>query len=486
MHDEVPSDYSSEFVRNALVAQVVDYAIITLDTYGVVTSWNAGAARLKGYSETEAIGQHFSAFYPQEDRAAGLPLDLLERARDEGRVEHVGWRIRKDGTRFWADVVITALRDGAGYLMGYGKVTRDLTEQHRLQEQLRASEMRLRVLVSQVVDYAIIGLDPYGVITTWNAGAERLKGYRADEAIGHHFSMFYTRTDRHDGLPLDLLQDARTHGRVGHTGWRVRKDGTRFWGDVVITALHDQAGVLTGYAKVTRDRTEQHRLEQVQASLFATISHDLRTPITTIGAYASLIVDAEADERAEFAERILFNAERLDELVGGLFDYAKLRAGGEKAHLQPVSVHDIVSQTIADHERMLRGREIQIEDAGLQVLADPGALRRVLDNLISNAARYSGDGTPLKITCSAVRDRVHLDVIDHGRGIDPEDLPMIFSEFYRGKLAENDGGTGLGLASVQQLVVLQGGRVWIDSKLDVGTTVTVELARVEPDEPAPT
>ena len=245
-----------------LVAQVADYAIIALDPQGTIETWNLGAERAKGYTADEAIGRSFAMFYPEADRRAGLPLELLLKARQDGRVEHTGWRVRKDGTQFWGDVVITAIHDPDGHLTGYTKVTRDLTEEHALELALRSSEERFRLLVGQVSDYAIIALDPQGAIETWNLGAERVKQYTADEAIGRNFTMFYTEEDRRSGLPFRLLNAAREEGRVEHTGWRLRKDGTRFWADVVITALHDADGNMSGFAKVTRDLTEQHALEE--------------------------------------------------------------------------------------------------------------------------------------------------------------------------------------------------------------------------------
>src|SRR3978361_1494216 len=178
-----------------LAGQVLDYAILGLSTQGVIETWNLGAERVKGYSAEEAIGRSFSMFYPEEDRRAGLPLSLLLAARDEGRVEHLGWRVRKDGTRFWGDVVITAVRDEDGNHIGFTKVTRDLTEQHDLELRLRASEERFRLLVGQVQDYAIIALDPPGVLQTWNLRAERVKGYTAEEAIGRGFARVYNEED---------------------------------------------------------------------------------------------------------------------------------------------------------------------------------------------------------------------------------------------------------------------------------------------------
>ena len=250
---------NDERAVEAVVRQVSDYAIIALDPHGVIESWNLGAERVKGYTPEQALGQNFAMFYTEDDRRAGLPGRLLARARSAGRVEHRGWRVRRDGSQFWGDVVITALHDEAGHHTGFAKVTRDLTEQHRLEEALRASEERFRLLVGQVADYAIIALDPDGVIETWNRGAEHLEGYTAEEAVGRHFAMFYTEEDRLANVPMRLLAQAREAGSVECAGWRVRKDGTRLWAEVLVTALHGDDGRLTGFAKVTRDRTELKR-----------------------------------------------------------------------------------------------------------------------------------------------------------------------------------------------------------------------------------
>jgi PAS domain S-box-containing protein len=248
-----------------LVDRVVDYAIFLLTPDGHVASWNKGAERLKGYRAAEIIGHSFERFYPPEARAAGRPARLLAIARAEGRVEDEGWRVRKDGTRFWADVVITALRDDSGQLVGFAKVTRDLTERRAAEEQLRQSEERFRTLVASVKDYAIFLLSPEGRILTWNEGAARIKGYAPDEIIGQSFERFYTAEDRAAGLPARLLATARAEGRVEHEGWRVRKDGSRFWADVVITALTNPEGQPIGFAKVTRDLTERRQAEQERA-----------------------------------------------------------------------------------------------------------------------------------------------------------------------------------------------------------------------------
>ena len=245
-----------------LVESIQDYAIFALDRAGHILTWSAGAARLKGYARTEIVGRHFSVFYPPEDVAAGKPARELEEAARVGRVEDHGWRVRQDGTRFWANVVITALYDELGALVGFAKVTRDLTQQRNETEALRESEARFRLLVESVRDYAIFLLDPEGHVATWNAGAERIKGYRAEEIIGRHFSVFYPAERVAERFPQHELEVAARVGRFEDEGWRIRKDGSRFWANVVITALRDSTGTLVGFAKVTRDLTERREAEE--------------------------------------------------------------------------------------------------------------------------------------------------------------------------------------------------------------------------------
>ncbi len=249
-------------LHRLLVESVDDYAIFALDPDGFILSWNAGAQRFKGYTADEIIGKHFSIFYPREKIEEGFPDYELREARRVGRFEDEGWRIRKDGSRFWANVVITALHDPAGRLVGFAKVTRDLTERRIAEEALRESEERFRLIVQGVKDYAIFMLDPTGHITTWNEGAQRIKGYTADEIIGKHFSIFYPPDVAASGHPEHELEIAKAKGVYEEEGWRVRKDGSRFWANVVITALRREDGSLAGFAKVTRDLTERRAADQ--------------------------------------------------------------------------------------------------------------------------------------------------------------------------------------------------------------------------------
>jgi len=250
--------HASAEVR-AVTDSVKDYAIFLLDPEGIVVTWNVGAELLKGYKAPEIIGQSFERFYTEQDQAAGLPRTLLAAAAREGRVEHEGWRVRKDGSRFWADVVINRIEGKGGELIGFTKVTRDLTERRRTEEDLRQSEERLRRMIESVKDYAIFLLDPQGRVSSWNSGAERLKGFTAAEIIGQHFSRFYLPEDLAARKPDRELEIASATGRFEEEGWRLRKDGTRFWASVVLSAVRDGDGKLMGFTKVTRDMTERRR-----------------------------------------------------------------------------------------------------------------------------------------------------------------------------------------------------------------------------------
>lgn len=348
-----------------LVDSVEDYAIFMLDPEGYVTTWNAGAERLKGYRASEIIGKHFSSFYPPEDLARQKPARELEIAIAEGHVEDEGWRVRKDGTRFWADVVITALRDPVTHeIRGFGKVTRDLTERRKTEEHLRQSEEQFRLLVEQVEDYAIFLLDPTGRVMTWNIGAHRTKGYTADEVIGSHFSRFYTPEDQARGRSTHLLEHARIHGRAHEQGIRVRKDGTRFHADVLITAVHDTEGHLRGFSKVTRDITEQVRNRDLEAAklaaekasqakdeFLAVLSHELRTPLTPVLAAVEYLLENASGLRAsELTEELAIirrNVLLEAQLINDLLDLTRISRGKIEIHRELLDLHLVVPEVFA-------------------------------------------------------------------------------------------------------------------------------------------
>src|SRR5215831_4796240 len=245
-----------------LVDAISDHAIYMLDPDGFITTWNAGAERIKGYRGGEVIGQHFSRFFTAEDQANRVPEELLAKARSAGRYEAEGWRVRKDGRRYWCNAIMQRMQDEEGNLIGFGEITRDITARMEAEKALRESERRFRMLVEGVLDHAIYMLDPSGIVTNWNPGAERLKGYTSDEIIGQHFSKFYTREERAAGLPGRVLELAAREGQYEAEGWRVRKDGSRFWALVVVDAIHNEKGELEGFAEVTRDITERRSAQE--------------------------------------------------------------------------------------------------------------------------------------------------------------------------------------------------------------------------------
>ena len=245
-----------------LVESISDHAVFMIDPAGHVANWNAGAERIKGYSTAEIVGEHFERFYTAEDRAADVPRSALELARGHRRYHDEGWRVRKDGTRFWASVIIGAVQDDSGELLGFANVTRDITARYRIQQALIESERQFRLLVNGVREYALCMLDPAGIVTTWNVGAERTAGYNADEIVGQHFSKFYLDADRAAGHPEESLRIAAEDGRFEAEAQRVRKDGSVFWANVVIDPIRDETGQLIGFAAITRDITERRKSEE--------------------------------------------------------------------------------------------------------------------------------------------------------------------------------------------------------------------------------
>ena len=483
-----------------LVESVQDYAIFALDPRGYVLSWNAGAERLKGYTRDEIVGQHFSTFYPQVDKDAGKPEWELEVATRVGRVEDEGWRVRKDGTRFWANVVITALHDEQGRLVGFAKVTRDLTERKRSEESLRESEQRFRLLVQNVRDYAIFMLDPAGKVASWNEGAERIKQYTEAEIVGRHFSLFYPPESRE--RPEELLAIARREGRVEDEGWRVRKDGTRFWADVVITALRDERGELIGFAKVTRDLTERRENEKLavesarraaeaeasnkaKSEFLATMSHELRTPLNAIGGYAELLAigigGSVSEVQLGYLDKIQRSQRHLLTIINDLLNFSRLEAGRIDFEITRVRLRESAASVVAMLEPQAAEKRVKlVVDAcpeDVTALGDPPRVEQIVLNLCSNALKFTEAGGRVEVRCELRGGVVAVEVRDTGVGIPPDQVERIFEPFVqlgRGLTTQHEG-TGLGLAISRDLARAMGGDLTAASEMGKGSTFTLTL-----------
>jgi PAS domain S-box-containing protein len=494
-----------------LVEGVVDYAICMLDPSGVVTNWNAGAERLKGYTAEEILGQHFSRFYTKEDRAAGLPAIVLATAAREGRYDAEGWRVRKDGSRFWASVVVDAIRNETGALEGFTKVTRDITERRAAQQALSESERQFRMLVEGVIDYALFMLDPNGIVISWNAGAQRIKGYAAEEIIGQHFSRFYAERDRAAGIPARALHTVMREGRFEAEGWRVRKDGSMFWASVVIDAIRDEGGKLVGFAKITRDITErrdaQLALQEAQAQrahaqkmdalgqLTGGVAHDFNNLLMVVSGHIRTIKNAVAENprATRAAEAIELAAKRGETLTRQLLTFARRQA------VNPTVFH------LGERIEALRAMLASSVGASAELVAtigpdvwavrvDAGELELSLVNLVLNARDAMPKGGVIALTAENMTlargeakadvegDFVALRVTDTGSGIAPDVLARVFDPFFTTKQVNK--GSGLGLSQVHGFAHQSGGTVTIESTLGKGTTVTLYLPRARGDAPA--
>jgi PAS domain S-box-containing protein len=499
-----------------LVSGVREHAVFLMDTGGHIRTWNAGAEAIKGYRADEIIGQHFSKFYLPEEAASGKPARELEIAEAEGHYREEGWRVRKDGSLFWASVTINAVRDEAGTLGGFLKITRDLTDRKRAEDALRESEEKFRLMVEAVKDYAVFMLDPTGRIASWNPGAERIKGYRAEEILGVHFSRFYPREEVEAGKPDRELAIAAEQGRYQEEGWRVRKDGTTFWASVTITPVLDAKGTLRGFAKVTQDLTERRQAEQQRLELLreqaaraeiektnrlkdeflAMLSHELRTPLNAIVGWAHLLRSAPNMAPANVTrglEAIDRNAAIQTQIVSDVLDISRMASGKIRLTPRRVDPGEVVKAAMdtvrpaAEAKRIELG--VALPDPPEFVYADADRLQQVVWNVLQNAVKFTPSGGRVEARVSRADSHVEIAVSDTGMGIAKDFLPHVFDAFRQADSSSSrrHGGLGLGLAIVRQLVELHGGRVEAASEGEGrGTTVTVRLPlmAVAPERPS--
>jgi len=598
-----------------IVEGVQDYAIFTLDPNGKVVSWNAGAERIKGYRADEIVGQNFARFYLQTDIDQGKPEEALRIAAASGRSETEHWRVRKNGTKFWANVIITAARNSSGALLGFSEISRDIserketearyrglleaapdamvvvnemgkivllnvqaekqfgyhrdellgqkvtsiipdgfaermiadgtrtaaealvqqigmgieligrrkdgsnfpieimlsplrsadgilitaairniTDRKRAEEAFRVSEERLSMLVHGVTDYAILILDPEGRVTTWGEGAERIKGYRAEEIIGQHYSKFSTPEDVTQGKPFEELKNAKEQGRFEEEGWRIRKDGSRYWASVVVTALRDKSGQLRGFGKVVRDISERKKSEERLARTvedlkrsneeleqFAYVaSHDLQEPLRMVASYTQLLsqrykgrLDADADEFIAYA---VDGSTRMQSLIQDLLAYS--RAGTKPKPLLEISVEGALNAALGNLRAMIdESGSIVTHDSLPLITTDESQLVLVFQNLVSDAIKYRGAENPrvhISATNSGGKEWL-FSVRDNGMGMDPQYFEKIFMLFQRLHGRGEFEGTGIGLAICKKIVERLGGRIWVESEPQKGSTFYFSL-----------
>jgi PAS domain S-box-containing protein len=488
-----------------LLDAVTDYAIYMLDPQGLVSSWNAGAKRFKGYEEAEILGQHFSRFYTEEDRAKDMPQRALHTADVEGRFEGEGWRQRKNGERFWCHVVIDPIRETSGNLIGYAKVTRDLTERKVAEESLKQSEQQFRLLVDGVTDYALYMLDPTGVITNWNTGAQRIKGYTPQEIIGQHYSVFFSPDDQLKGEPQRGLDRAIAEGRFESQGWRIRKNGTQFWASVVLDPIRNDLGDLIGFAKITRDITDtmeaQKALEKARESLFQSqkmeslgrltggIAHDFNNLLMVVlGSLEVVRRRLPPDPKVlNLLDNAIQGAQRGATLTQRMLAFARSQKLVVEALDAPALVRgmsDMLQRALGPQTRI----EIRFPLSLSALLADSNQLEMALLNLAVNARDAMASGGQIVIAAreetlaaddaELVAGRyICLSVTDSGEGMDAETLNRAREPFFTTKGVGK--GTGLGLSMVHGFAQQSGGRLMLNSVKGQGTTAEMWLPVAE-------
>ncbi|HEY0593105.1 MAG TPA: PAS domain S-box protein, partial [Thermoanaerobaculia bacterium] len=502
----------------SLIREIPDYAIFLLSPTGEIRSWNLGAHRIFGYEADEVVGKFFGVLYRPEDLEARKPQVELEIAEREGRVEDEGWRLRKDGRLLHVNTVIAPIRRSDGSLRGFSKVTRDLTARLEAEDRLRQSEEAFRLLLESVKEYAIFMLDPEGKVATWNGGAQRILGYGTAEIVGEHFSRFYPPEDNAANKPRYELETARRFGRVEDEGWRVRKDGTRFWANTLITAIYDAEGRLRGYAKVTRDITERKTAETMQRALLEqreaflraeeekrhaeassmaaqeanrakdaflmTLSHELRTPMTAVLGWSRLLPVLDPSEPAFKAaiEGISRSAELQAQLIDDLLDVSRIISGKLQLKVESAKIGSIINAAVETVRTAADAKSIRIE---VDLAADLGdaeldsmRIQQAVWNLLTNAVKFSPPGGKIELRARREEGSFRISVRDWGKGIEPGFLPYLFEPFRQAEAptTRHHGGLGLGLSIARYLVESHGGQLTAASEgLGRGSTFEIVL-----------
>ncbi len=524
-----------------LVNSVTDYALYMLDPKGFVVTWNVGAERSKGYTAEEALGQNYALFFLPEDVQAGVPEKELATAARDGIYQTEAWRRRKDGGKFWALITLTAIRGSDSKLVGFAKVTRDMTERKAAEEALRirnAELDRYRIIVENVADYVIFTLDAEGRINSWSLSARNVTGYPAEMALGRDYSFVFTPEEIQSGAPQRELAEATRTGRCATENWRIRRDGAPVWSVGVLTAIRNDSGSVLGYVRVGRDMTEQKRLEESLEKMAADlelrvadrtrelettvaelqrknrevesfvyiVSHDLRAPLVNVQGFARELDESckrlretilaspgwehvwpkvEAildDEIAEALHYISTSATKFERLIDALLGLS--RQGRQIYQMKRIDVWELVSNALANFQQSIEAAGAEIEMHELPAAtADFTALGQVFSNLIGNCLKYRSPERKLKIEIGGQSggEMLHYWVRDNGLGIPESGRARLFQVFQRlhPKQAE---GEGMGLAIAHRIVERHGGKIWAENNQGHGATFHFSL----PSKPAST
>jgi len=489
-----------------------NFSSIATDEKGVIQLFNVGAERMLGYAAAEVVNRITPADIsdPREviARAQALSDELatpitpgfealvFKASRGIEDIYELTY-IRKDGSRFPAIVSVTALRDAQETIIGYLLIGTDNSARKRIEEQLRWTEESFRLMVESVTDCAIVMLDPEGCVVSWNAGAQRIIGYSAEEIVDQHLSRFYLDADVESGKPQRDLDVATAEGRCQDEGWRTRKDGSRFWANVVTTAIRDQAGTLRGFAKLTRDLTERRQVEAdltnakaaaetanlAKSDFLSGMSHELRTPLNAILGFGQLMEsDSPPPSPAQKAsiEQILHAGWYLLDLINEILDLALIESGKLSLSPEPMSLRDVMLEckTMIEPQATKRGIHMTFPefDGPYFIDADRTRVKQILINLFSNAIKYNKEDGTVVVGCTAsTRDRVRVTVTDSGAGLPPDKLVQLFQPFNRLGQQANIEGTGIGLVVTKRLVELMGGAIGVKSTVGTGSVFWFEL-----------
>ncbi|MDQ3230517.1 MAG: PAS domain S-box protein [Pseudobdellovibrionaceae bacterium] len=509
MNDMNQTDLTAESAK--FVAGIATYAIFQMSPDGTITTWNEGVKQVKGYEASSFIGHHFSIVFTDEDVKIGRPEWEMKQAATHSRFQGEGWRRHADGSRYWAQIVLTALYDETGTLSGFIKVTQDNTAKKKETDLLRRNLDNYHHIVEQVEDYAIFMISPDGYIMTWNKGTQKIKGFKAEDFIGQHFQILFTEEDIKAGRPDWEMQFARKHGRFESEAWRVRKDGSRFWASAVLTAIHGDDNELIGYTKVTRDASERKRSDEAtrlarqsadeandaKSTFLANMGHEIRTPLGVILGFTDLVLGTEglSPEIAGYMSAILRNGRQLEILINEILDLSKVEAGCLQVEQLDVNLTNFLQDLGVTFRQLAQKKELRFELVSISALphmikTDANRLRQILLNVVGNAIKFTETGSvTLKVEFAStthrdVEDQLVFVVTDTGIGMTLADQDLLFQKFKQAdaSIVRRFGGTGLGLALAKSLTRALGGDIaLVQSRPGMGSVfrITVNVGHMK-------